>query len=249
MPIRGSIRFATKCLCCSSPTASSPAISPTKPKLRPRKRKRSSPGCKCVSALSSTSRASAASLRCCSRKRATRSRAQSPPCIGASSLMVRSRVAFVRSIRTIRPPLGKAHGSTTKLFELVDIGVNLAHEAFAADRERVIERARAAGVGTLIVTGTSLETSAAAIALATDRAPGLYATAGVHPHDASRFAAETSAKLKTMAAHPAIRALGECGLDYNRNFSPRLAQLSAFEAQLELAVQLELPVFLHERDA
>ena len=133
--------------------------------------------------------------------------------------------------------------------ELVDIGVNLTNKAFHSDRELVIERARAAGVTTLIVTGTSLEVSAQALALASDRAPTLYATAGVHPHDASSFDAASVAGLKALASHAAVRALGECGLDYNRNYSPRAAQLHAFEAQLELAAELQLPLFLHDREA
>ena len=133
--------------------------------------------------------------------------------------------------------------------ELVDIGVNLTNKAFHSDRELVIERARAAGVTTLIVTGTSLEASAQALALVSDRAPTLYATAGVHPHDASTFDDASAARLKAIAVHASVRALGECGLDYNRNYSPRAAQLHAFEAQLELAVELQLPVFRHDREA
>jgi TatD DNase family protein len=132
---------------------------------------------------------------------------------------------------------------------MIDIGANLAHESFAHDREAVIQRARAAGVTTIIVTGTSVAASRAAAALAEDRAPQLYATAGVHPHDASHFTQETVGQLRALAAHPAVKALGECGLDYNRNFSPRAAQLKAFEAQLELAAELGWPMFLHDREA
>jgi TatD DNase family protein len=87
------------------------------------------------------------------------------------------------------------------------------------------------------------------VALASARAPILYATAGVHPHDAASFGEHALGELRALAADPTVRALGECGLDYNRNFSPRPAQLHAFEAQLELAAQLELPVFLHDREA
>ena len=132
---------------------------------------------------------------------------------------------------------------------LIDIGANLSHKAFSADLEQVIERARGAGVTTIVVTGTSVSASRAAVALASGRAPALYATAGVHPHDASSFDERTLEELRTLAADPAVRALGECGLDYNRNFSPRAAQLHAFEAQLELAAELKLPVFLHDREA
>jgi len=133
--------------------------------------------------------------------------------------------------------------------DLIDIGANLTNKAFTADLERVIERARSAGVATIVVTGTSLIASRAAVSLASGRAPTLYATAGVHPHDASSFSEGTLEELRALAADPAVRALGECGLDYNRNFSPRAAQLHAFEAQLELATQLKLPVFVHDREA
>jgi TatD DNase family protein len=133
--------------------------------------------------------------------------------------------------------------------ELVDIGANLTNKAFAADLEHVIERARNAGVTTIVVTGTSVTASRAAAALASGQAPTLYATAGVHPHDASSFDERALEELRAIAANPAVRALGECGLDYNRNFSPRAAQLHAFEAQLALAAELELPVFLHDREA
>jgi TatD DNase family protein len=132
---------------------------------------------------------------------------------------------------------------------LIDIGANLSHKAFSADLEQVIERARSAGVATIVVTGTSVNASRAAAALASGRAPALYATAGVHPHDASSFDERTLEELRTLATDPAVRALGECGLDYNRNFSPRASQLHAFEAQLELAAELKLPVFLHDREA
>jgi len=135
------------------------------------------------------------------------------------------------------------------MHELVDIGANLASKAFRADLEHVLERARSAGVTTIVVTGTSIAASRAAAALASGRAPMLYATAGVHPHDASAFDERTLEELRALAADPAVRALGECGLDYNRKFSPRAAQLHAFEAQLALAAELKLPVFLHDREA
>ena len=133
--------------------------------------------------------------------------------------------------------------------ELVDIGANLTNKAFRGDLDDVIERARAAGVTTLIVTGTSIGASEQAAQLASGRAPMLYATAGVHPHDAKSFTDASAAKLRSLAANPSVRALGELGLDYNRNFSPRDAQLHAFEAQLELAAEVALPLFVHDREA
>ncbi len=132
---------------------------------------------------------------------------------------------------------------------LIDIGANLSHESFRHDVEEVKARAHAAGVDTMIVTGTSVEGSRAAIAVAEGRAPALYATVGVHPHDSEGFDDAALRVLEELAQSPSVRALGECGLDYNRDYSPREAQRAAFEAQLELATRMPLPVFLHERDA
>jgi len=132
--------------------------------------------------------------------------------------------------------------------ELIDIGVNLTHDSFDADRDDVIERAAAAGVMRMIVTGTSVTASAQAAELAASR-PGLYATAGVHPHHASELDAHTVGALRELAAQPKVVAIGECGLDFFRNFSPPEAQERAFIAQLELAAECGLPVFLHQRDA
>jgi TatD DNase family protein len=148
---------------------------------------------------------------------------------------------------SIAPFLGPL--ACAPVHDLIDIGANLTHTAFTADLEHVIERARNAGVATMIVTGTSVCASRAGAVLASTRAPTLYATAGVHPHDASSFDERTVEELRALAAEPAVRALGECGLDYNRNYSPRPAQLHAFEAQLALGAELKLPMFLHERDA
>ncbi len=133
--------------------------------------------------------------------------------------------------------------------ELVDIGVNLAHRSFAGDRDAAIGRAQAAGVRTMIVTGTSLRASHEALRLAEERPGVLYATAGVHPHDARHCDARTIAGLRALAAAPAVVAIGECGLDFNRDFSPRPVQVEWFRRQLELAKELGLPMFLHERDA
>ena len=132
--------------------------------------------------------------------------------------------------------------------ELVDIGVNLLNHAFDDDRDAVIRRAFDAGVTRLLVTGTSVAVSRAAAELA-GRAPGLYATAGVHPHDAVGWGADSSAALGQLATHPRVVAIGETGLDFNRNYSSRADQERAFHEQLALAAQVRLPVFLHERDA
>jgi TatD DNase family protein len=131
---------------------------------------------------------------------------------------------------------------------LVDIGVNLAHDSFDADRAEVIARARAAGVARMIITGSSLASSEAAVGLA-QQDPALFATVGVHPHHASEVDAAHLPMLAALATHPGAVAIGECGLDFFRDFSPRDRQESAFRLQLELAMQTGLPVFLHQRDA
>lgn len=133
--------------------------------------------------------------------------------------------------------------------ELIDIGVNLTNRSFRKDRDEVVARARAAGVSGMVVTGTSVDGSRAALALARTRPGVLYATAGVHPHDAKTCDDGTLIALRELAAHDAVVAIGECGLDYNRDFSPRPVQDRWFEAQVNLAAELEMPLFLHERDA
>ena len=139
--------------------------------------------------------------------------------------------------------------------QLIDIGVNLTHESFDRDLDAVLERARAAGVVQMVVTGASREHSPLALELAR-RHPGfLYATAGVHPHHAVEYTDECDAEIRALHAHPEVVAVGECGLDYNRDFSPRPAQRKAFERQLQIASDVRAsdgerkPLFLHQRDA
>jgi TatD DNase family protein len=133
--------------------------------------------------------------------------------------------------------------------ELVDIGINLAHDSYDADRTAVIGRAHAAGVAQMIVTGSSEASTRAALELARAHAGRLFATAGVHPHHASDWNAEVRDSLRELSAAPEIVAVGECGLDYFRDLSPRPAQRAAFAAQLELARECGKAVFLHQRDA
>ncbi|MCH7502411.1 MAG: TatD family hydrolase [Proteobacteria bacterium] len=132
---------------------------------------------------------------------------------------------------------------------LIDIGVNLSHNNFDEDRDAVMKRAATAGVTRMIVTGSSDESNEAALRLAESHRSVLYATAGVHPHHASDYDNATDARIRELAARDAVVAIGECGLDYCRNFSPRDAQLAAFQAQLEIAADKGMPVFLHQRDA
>jgi TatD DNase family protein len=131
--------------------------------------------------------------------------------------------------------------------ELIDIGVNLAHRRFDADREQVMARARAAGVTRQVITGTSVAGSHAAAALARQKPGELWSTAGIHPHDAKHASPEALSELRDLTRAPEVKAIGECGLDFDRNFSPPAAQEAAFEAQLELAAETGLPVFLHQR--
>lgn len=137
---------------------------------------------------------------------------------------------------------------------MIDIGANLTHDSFDHDRDVVLQRAREAGVSQMIVTGASREHSPLALQLAQQHPGLLYATAGVHPHHAAEYTSECDAELRALHAHPEVVAVGECGLDYFRDFSPRPAQRKAFERQLQIAADLAAegivkPLFLHQRDA
>ncbi len=132
---------------------------------------------------------------------------------------------------------------------IIDIGVNLMHRSFHEDRDQVVARAAESHVTPLIITGTSLRNSVDAARYAGRYSGKLYSTAGVHPHDAKNCNEETIAKLRELAAMPQVVAIGECGLDYNRDFSPRDVQRKWFGEQLHLALELDMPMFLHEREA
>jgi TatD DNase family protein len=131
--------------------------------------------------------------------------------------------------------------------DLIDIGANLTNKVFRRDFDDVLARARSAGVSTIVVTGTSAGSSEAAAAMTSH--PGLYSTAGIHPHLAEQATDADYDVLRQLLRRPEVVAVGECGLDYNRNFSPRPNQVACFEAQLALAAEVGKPVFLHERDA
>jgi len=138
--------------------------------------------------------------------------------------------------------------------QLIDIGANLGHESFDHDRDAVLQRAKEAGVGRMVVTGASREGSRKALEVARAHPGVLYATAGVHPHHATEYTDECDDELRALHAQPEVVAVGECGLDYFRDFSPRPAQRRAFERQLEIAAGLVAedigkPLFLHQRDA
>lgn len=133
--------------------------------------------------------------------------------------------------------------------QLIDIGANLSHQSFRRDLDAVIERAQAAGVAQIVITGASEEESTAASEIARTRPGVLFATAGLHPHLARDWRAQCEQVIRELAARPEVVAIGEAGLDFNRDFSPRDQQAQVFESQLRIAAELGLPVFMHERDA
>ncbi|WP_090057449.1 TatD family hydrolase [Luteibacter sp. 329MFSha] len=133
--------------------------------------------------------------------------------------------------------------------DLIDIGANLTHESFRQDFDDVLDRASAHGVGRMVVTGASREGSVHALEIARASGGRLFSTAGVHPHHAIEYDDATDALLREIAVQPEVRAIGETGLDYNRNYSPRDVQREVFERQLRIAVDLGKPLFLHQRDA
>jgi TatD DNase family protein len=130
---------------------------------------------------------------------------------------------------------------------MIDIGANLTHSAFASDLSQVVRRAREAGVASVVVTGTAVDESMAAIRVAEEF--DFHATVGVHPHHARDCGPQTIPALRELAKHPRVVAIGECGLDFNRNYSPHPDQEKWFVAQLELGIELGKPLFLHSRDA
>ena len=132
---------------------------------------------------------------------------------------------------------------------LIDIGANLTHKSFDDDRDEVIRRAADAGVDRMILTGASERGSKDAMSLALSYPETMYSTAGVHPHHAADYNDALHRTLAELLANPEVVAVGECGLDYFRDFSPRAAQRDAFQRQLELAQEYHLPLFLHQRDA
>lgn len=137
---------------------------------------------------------------------------------------------------------------------LIDIGANLSSQRFDGDIAEVLQHAKNANLEKIVITGTSIAESQAAIDLCTthtaDFPDMLYATAGIHPHSADQFDPQsTSISLRRLAAHPSVVAIGETGLDFFRNLAAPDIQQRSFEAHLELAIDLVMPLFLHERNA
>ena len=138
--------------------------------------------------------------------------------------------------------------------ELCDIGVNLTNNRFNDDWQDTVHRANQAGVTKLIITGTDIQESRAALEMSEQLPEHCYATVGIHPHYAkdaeNAYQGNTyQESLLELARHPKAVAIGECGLDFNRNFSPPEVQKQVFSAQLDIAAATQKPVFLHERDA
>ncbi len=131
---------------------------------------------------------------------------------------------------------------------LIDTHCHLGAEAFAADTPEVLERARVAGVGHIVVVGESPSAAARALALV-DRFPGLSATAGVHPHEANSWSEASEAWLTDQLRDPRVVAAGEMGLDYHYDHAPREVQRAVFDRQLGLATALGRPVVIHAREA
>lgn len=133
--------------------------------------------------------------------------------------------------------------------EFIDIGANLTHDAFDEDRDQVLARAFEHGVRQFVVTGATADGSRKALELVRAHPGVMFATAGVHPHHAKDYDDDAHSLLGELAAHAEVVSLGECGLDFFRDFSPRNVQETVFERQLERATGLSMPVFLHQRDA
>jgi len=132
-------------------------------------------------------------------------------------------------------------------YTLIDAGVNLTNHQFDEQHQEIINRANSAGVNNMLIIGCDIAGSEQSLELAIKYQQ--YSTAGIHPHDAKSVTSELETQLKHLAKHDEVVAIGECGLDYNRDFSPRDIQRSVFRRQLAVAEDLNLPVYLHERDA
>jgi TatD DNase family protein len=131
---------------------------------------------------------------------------------------------------------------------MIDSHCHLDAPDFDADRDQVLARAAASGVRALVDPGTDLASSRQAVGLA-ERYANVYAAVGVHPHAASSLDQATLAQVRQLASRAGVVAIGEIGLDYYRDLSPREEQRAAFEAQLALAADLDMPVIIHQRES
>ena len=131
----------------------------------------------------------------------------------------------------------------------IDIAVNLIGSKLEYQIETVIDEACAAAVEKQIIIGSNLDESAEVAVCCTKHPKNLYGTAGVHPHYANQWTNNSAETLLMLLQHESIVAVGECGLDFNRNFSTADQQLNAFEAQLQIAAKTQMPIYMHCRDA
>jgi TatD DNase family protein len=148
----------------------------------------------------------------------------------------------------MKPPLFSLRNDEMSATLLIDTHTHLDFPQFDGDRERVIERAVSAGVGAMVNVGADLASSQAAVALA-EAYPQIYTAVGVHPHDAKTLTEEVLEELRALASHPKVVAIGEIGLDFYRDLSPRDKQRQAFQQQLALASKTGKPVIIHDRQA
>lgn len=130
----------------------------------------------------------------------------------------------------------------------IDSHAHIQLSQFDADRAAVIQRCSSSNVTTILVIGFNLESSLGAVALA-DQYTQIYATVGLHPHDATDLTSDVLKTFRDLLCHPKVVALGEIGLDYYRNLSPKEIQKDSFEKQLDLAEDSEIPIIIHNRDA
>ncbi len=135
------------------------------------------------------------------------------------------------------------------MIELIDIGVNLTNSRLRSELDQIIQQAEEVAVNKIIITGTSIDESRIAIELCRQYPTKLFCTCGIHPHDAKDWNSESLSDLKSLIEQDNVVAIGETGLDFNRNFSPEKQQIEVFEQQLELATNTDKPIFLHQRDA
>ena len=131
----------------------------------------------------------------------------------------------------------------------IDIGANLLDESFNKDLDDVLDRSFGSNINILINTSSSIEEAKRSLDLTKKYPSRIYTTAGIHPHNASTADDQIKSNLTEIIKNKSVVAIGECGLDYFRNLSPKEKQLSVFKSHLETAKETELPLFLHQRDA
>jgi TatD DNase family protein len=136
----------------------------------------------------------------------------------------------------------------TEKISLIDTHCHLDMDSYQEDLDLVLERAARAGISSIITIGIDLESSRQAIDIATQH-KSVYATIGIHPHDAKQASEDDLTRLAEMAGHEKVVGYGEIGLDYAKLYSPKKRQKEIFHQQLSLAKRLELPVIIHDRDA